>query len=100
MFTSLSAYEIHERIAAKANKHCLTFSSLSVIIEAENTREGSHMFNIEKFGLKIAQLRKRADMTQFELAERLNLTRQAISKYERGESFPDVTILVELAEGD
>ena len=56
------------------------------------------MFNIEKFGLKIAQLRKRADMTQFELAERLNLTRQAISKYERGESFPDVTILVELAE--
>ncbi len=56
------------------------------------------MFNIEKFGLKIAQLRKRADMTQFELAERLNLTRQAISKYERGESFPDVTILVELAD--
>lgn len=56
------------------------------------------MFNIEKFGLKIAQLRKRADMTQFELAEKLNLTRQAISKYERGESFPDVSILVSLAE--
>ena len=56
------------------------------------------MFNIDKFGLKIAQLRKRADMTQFELAERLNLTRQAISKYERRESFPDVTILVELAD--
>ena len=56
------------------------------------------MFNIEKFGKKIAQLRKAADMTQYELAESLNLTRQAISKYERGESFPDVSILVTMAQ--
>jgi transcriptional regulator with XRE-family HTH domain len=37
-------------------------------------------------------------MTQSELAERLNLTRQAISKYECGDSFPDITILIVLSE--
>lgn len=36
-------------------------------------------------------------MTQSELGDRLNLTRQAISRYELGESFPDVSILVLLA---
>lgn len=56
------------------------------------------MFNTHAFGLKLAQLRKNADMTQSGLAERLNVTRQAVSKYEIGDSFPDVTILVRMAE--
>ncbi len=56
------------------------------------------MFDIRKFGAHLSRLRKKADMTQGELADRLNLTRQAISKYERGESFPDVSILVIIAE--
>lgn len=56
------------------------------------------MFNTHAFGLKLAQLRKNADMTQSDLAERLNVTRQAVSKYEIGDSFPDVTILVTMAE--
>ena len=56
------------------------------------------MFNTQAFGLKLAQLRKNADMTQSDLAERLNVTRQAVSKYEIGDSFPDVTILVTLVE--
>ncbi len=56
------------------------------------------MFNTHAFGLKLAQLRKNADMTQSDLAERLNVTRQAVSKYETGDSFPDVTILVVMAE--
>ncbi|HAN20970.1 MAG TPA: hypothetical protein DCP51_04745 [Clostridiales bacterium] len=33
-------------------------------------------------------------MTQSELAEKLNLSRQAISKYEVGDSFPDISILI------
>ena len=37
-------------------------------------------------------------MTQDEVAEKLNLSRQAISKYERGESFPDISVLVKIAE--
>ena len=56
------------------------------------------MFDILKFGLYISKLRKAADMTQSELADKINLTRQAISKYERGESFPDVSILIMIAD--
>lgn len=56
------------------------------------------MFDIKKFGAYISRLRKKADMTQSELAEQLNLTRQAISKYECGDSFPDISILIEVAD--
>lgn len=56
------------------------------------------MFDIRKFGGYLCCLRKKADMTQMELADRLNLTRQAISRYEHGDSFPDVSILVTIAE--
>ena len=56
------------------------------------------MFDIKKFGGYLSRLRKKADMTQMELADRLNLTRQAISRYEHGESFPDVSILVIIAD--
>jgi transcriptional regulator with XRE-family HTH domain len=56
------------------------------------------MFETKKFGAHISRLRKKADMTQSELAERLNLTRQAISKYECGDSFPDISILISIAD--
>jgi transcriptional regulator with XRE-family HTH domain len=56
------------------------------------------MFNTKKFGAYLSRLRKNADMTQSELAEKLNLTRQAVSKYETGDSFPDVSILIQIAE--
>lgn len=52
------------------------------------------LFNTKKFGGYISRLRKKADMTQSELAEKLNLSRQAISKYEVGDSFPDISILI------
>ncbi|MDD5701104.1 MAG: helix-turn-helix transcriptional regulator [Dehalococcoidales bacterium] len=56
------------------------------------------MFNTKKFGGYISRLRKNTDMTQSELADKLDLTRQAISKYEVGDSFPDVSILVLIAD--
>lgn len=56
------------------------------------------MFDTKKFGAYISKLRKNADMTQSELADKLNLTRQAISKYEVGDSFPDISILVLIAD--
>ena len=55
------------------------------------------MFDIKKFGGYLSSLRKKADMTQMELADKLNLTRQAVSRYEHGDSFPDVSILVTIA---
>jgi len=56
------------------------------------------MFNVRKFGAYISKLRKQADMTQSVLGDKLNVTRQAISRYENGESFPDISILILLAE--
>ena len=56
------------------------------------------MFDTMKFGKALSTLRKEADMTQNEIADKLNLSRQAISKYERGESFPDISVLVIIAE--
>lgn len=56
------------------------------------------MFDILKFGAYIAKLRKAADMTQSELADKIGLTRQAISKYEHGDSFPDISILLLIAD--
>lgn len=52
------------------------------------------MFNTQKFGGFLSRLRKAADMTQSELADRLSVTRQAVSKWEMGDSFPDVSILL------
>lgn len=46
----------------------------------------------------IGQLRRDAGMTQLELAEYLNYTDKAVSKWERGESVPDVITLKALAD--
>ncbi len=51
-----------------------------------------------KFGNFIKELRKEKNMTQKELAEKIGLTDKAISKWERGLSFPDITMLGSLAE--
>lgn len=56
------------------------------------------MFDVRKFGAYLAKLRKNRDMTQSELSDILNVSRQAISKYENGDSFPDISILLLLAE--
>jgi transcriptional regulator with XRE-family HTH domain len=56
------------------------------------------MFDTKKFGAHISRLRKNADMTQSELADKLSVTRQAVSKYEVGDSFPDISILLMIAE--
>lgn len=46
----------------------------------------------------IQDLRVSAGMTQIELAEKLSYTDKAVSKWERGESIPDVSVLVQLSE--
>lgn len=56
------------------------------------------MFNIEKFGLNMARLRKEKNLTQSDVAEILNVTRQAVSKWEKGETFPNITLLNSIAE--
>lgn len=46
----------------------------------------------------IQALRKQAGLTQSQLAERLNYSDKAISKWERGDSLPDVVVIKELAD--
>ena len=52
----------------------------------------------EKTGQLIAQLRKDKGLTQKQLAEALNVTDKAVSKWERGLSFPDISMLEPIAE--
>lgn len=49
-------------------------------------------------GANIAAYRKRQGLTQAGLAEKLNYSDKAVSKWERGESVPDVLTLVQVAE--
>ena len=51
-----------------------------------------------RIGANIAAYRKRAGLTQAGLAELLNYSDKAISKWERGESIPDVLTTMQLAE--
>lgn len=46
----------------------------------------------------ITDLRRKNNMTQAELAEKLNYSDKAVSKWERGESLPDVTVLKSIAD--
>lgn len=45
----------------------------------------------------ITKLRVANSMTQLELAEKLNYSDKAVSKWERGESIPDITVLLQIA---
>ena len=54
--------------------------------------------NVEKVGKQIAVLRKEKGLTQNDLGERLGVSFQAVSKWERGEALPDITLLPDLAK--
>lgn len=51
----------------------------------------------ENFAVNLARLRKDAKLTQVELAEKLNYSDKAVSKWERGESVPDIYALKDIA---
>ena len=52
---------------------------------------------MERFGERLKSLRKAAGMTQQELADKLNVHLQTVSKWERGVSEPDFSLLGEIA---
>ena len=49
-----------------------------------------------KFGKFIAECRKKNNLTQMQLAEKLNITDRAISKWENGKGMPDSSIMLDL----
>lgn len=54
--------------------------------------------NSQKVGPYIQELRKNKNITQNELGERLSISYQAVSKWERGETLPDTALLIDLAD--
>lgn len=52
----------------------------------------------KKFGAFIAAMRKEKNMTQMDLARKLQVTDKAVSKWERGLGFPDINTIEPLAD--
>lgn len=51
-----------------------------------------------KFGDNLRQIRKDKKMSQEQLAEKVNVTRQSVSKWENGESYPEMNNILELCK--
>ena len=54
--------------------------------------------NQVKIGKFIAECRKKSNLTQMQLAEKLNITDRAISKWENGKAMPDSGIMLDLCK--
>lgn len=54
--------------------------------------------NQVKIGKFIAECRKKNNLTQMQLAEKLNITDRAISKWENGKAMPDSSLMLDLCE--
>ena len=61
------------------------------------SKKGGQIMNIE-IANKLVKLRKQAGLSQEELADKLGLSRQAVSKWERAEASPDTDNLICLAK--
>lgn len=53
---------------------------------------------MNEFGKRFADLRKEKGLTQEDIANKLNVSSQAVSKWENGISYPDVSLFVEISE--
>lgn len=56
------------------------------------------MLNSKSIGNKIATARKKVNLSQAELSQQIPISAQAVGKWERGESMPDISTLNRLAE--
>ncbi len=51
-----------------------------------------------KIGIFIAERRKEANLTQMQLAEKLNITNRAVSKWETGKAMPGTSLMLDLCK--
>ena len=54
--------------------------------------------NQERMGLLIKKMRKEKNMTQLQLASMIPISREAVSKWERGKTLPDYDAIIKLSE--
>lgn len=52
----------------------------------------------ESFGQRLARFRKEKNLTQEEVGNKMNVSGQAVSKWENDISYPDVSVLIDLSE--
>ncbi len=78
---------------AVVNHACWNANVYLAKINAQKHKGGTHM----EFAEKLIALRKSRELTQEQLAERLNVSRQSISKWETGQVIPEANKLVELS---
>lgn len=64
----------------------------------KNKSNGGKIMGLENFKFRLVSARRELGYTQEDLAMRLGVTAQAISKWERGNSYPDVELMYFLAE--
>ena len=57
-----------------------------------------YQINNEKFGQFLSEMRKERSMTQKELADQLFVSDKTVSKWERGNSLPNVALLIPIAD--
>ena len=60
--------------------------------------QNTFTFNMDQIGRRISELRKKQNMTQMGLADKLGISFQAVSNWERGNTMPDISKLPELAQ--
>ena len=63
-------------------------------------KKAGAILNTQKTGILIAAIRKEQNRTQRDLANELGVSSAAISKWERGVGFPDVSTIAELFKGE
>ena len=74
-------------------------NDILIVQDKISLRKGKKfMFDTTQIGKRISEFRKAKDMTQYELADKLSISFQAVSNWERGNSMPDISKLPELAE--
>ncbi|MDD7607215.1 MAG: helix-turn-helix transcriptional regulator [Candidatus Enterosoma sp.] len=56
------------------------------------------MIDFRKVGRKISSYRKRKNLSQDELAERMYVSRQLVSKWENGTGIPKIDYIIDLCE--
>lgn len=71
--------------------------ALPIISLRLNYDRKGFIMNNEKMGNFISEMRRSQNLTQKELAAKLEITDKAISKWERGISCPDISLLIPLA---
>ena len=79
---------------AKNNQRCVAFT----LFYGYNDSKGGLAMDQMKIGKFIAERRKSVNLTQMQLAEKLNITDRAVSKWETGLAMPDTSIMLELCE--